>query len=89
MFARICSCDRRFAQPGKTRHIVVTLSDIRALHAMTDEKPERIALSAGDRQRFVDLLLNPPAPTPAMERAREAHRRLFGNPPLTEAIEKP
>lgn len=35
-----------------------------------------IRLSIEDQQRFVDLLLNPPPLTPAMQRARQAHRRL-------------
>ena len=32
-------------------------------------------LSVEDQARFVDLLLNPPAPTPALLRAAEAHKR--------------
>lgn len=36
-----------------------------------------IRLSIDDQQRFVDLLLNPPPLSPAMERAREAHARLI------------
>lgn len=46
----------------------------------TIEESAIIRLSAEDQQRFVDLLLNPPAPAPAMERAKEAHRQLFGEP---------
>ena len=40
------------------------------------EETHIIRLSIEDQQRFVDLLLNPPPLTPAMERARQAHRRL-------------
>ena len=39
-----------------------------------------IRLSAEDQRRFVELLLNPPEPAPALRRAREAHARLFGTP---------
>ena len=40
------------------------------------EETQIIRLSVEDQARFVDLLLNPPAPAPAMLRAAEAHRRL-------------
>lgn len=36
-----------------------------------------IQLSADDQRRFVELLLNPPAP--ALERAKAAHAALFGS----------
>ncbi len=42
----------------------------------TIEETSVIRLSVADQRRFVDLLLNPPPLSPAMERAREAHRRL-------------
>ena len=38
-----------------------------------------IRLSAEDQRRFVELLLNPPPHTPALERAKEAHAALFGS----------
>jgi uncharacterized protein (DUF1778 family) len=44
----------------------------------TIEETNIIRLSAEDQRRFVDLLLNPPAPTPALLRAKEAHQKLFG-----------
>jgi uncharacterized protein (DUF1778 family) len=34
-------------------------------------------LSLKDQQRFVDLLLKPPALAPAMRRAKKAHARLI------------
>jgi uncharacterized protein (DUF1778 family) len=40
------------------------------------EETHIIRLTADDQRRFVDLLLNPPPLSPAMERAREAHKRL-------------
>ncbi len=43
----------------------------------TIEEAHVIRLSIEDQQRFVDLLLDPPAPAPAMDRAKSAHARLF------------
>lgn len=37
-----------------------------------------VRLSAADQLRFVELLLNPPSLSPALNRAREAHEQLFG-----------
>jgi uncharacterized protein (DUF1778 family) len=42
----------------------------------TIEDAHVIRLSIEDQRRLVDLLLNPPPLTAAMERAREAHERL-------------
>jgi len=46
----------------------------------TIEEVGIIRLSAEDQRRFVDLLLNPPAPSPALLRAKEAHAQLIGSP---------
>ena len=35
-----------------------------------------IRLTVDDQVRFVELLLNPPPRSPALERARDAHKRL-------------
>jgi uncharacterized protein (DUF1778 family) len=43
----------------------------------TIEETHLIRLSVEDQRRFVDLLLDPPAMTPALERAKEAHARLI------------
>jgi len=43
----------------------------------TIEETSIIRLSIEDQQRFVDLLLNPPPLSPALERARKAHSRLI------------
>ena len=43
----------------------------------TIEEANIIRLSIEDQQRFVDLLLDPPALSPAMKRARKAHSRLI------------
>jgi uncharacterized protein (DUF1778 family) len=36
-------------------------------------------LSVEDQQRFVELLLNPPALAPALKRAKRAHARLIAS----------
>jgi uncharacterized protein (DUF1778 family) len=45
-------------------------------HRIIDEA-QVIRLSVEDRQRFVELLLNPPALAPALKRAKKAHARLI------------
>jgi uncharacterized protein (DUF1778 family) len=47
-----------------------------AAHRMIEEA-HVIRLSIEDQQRFVDLLINPPALSPAMKRARKVHSRLI------------
>jgi uncharacterized protein (DUF1778 family) len=41
------------------------------------EEASTVRLSVEDQRRFVELLLNPPGPTPARERARAAHEALI------------
>ena len=53
---------------------VVAAAHAAAHEAIKDN--QLIRLSIEDQRRFVDLLLNPPPLTPAMQRARDAHRRL-------------
>ncbi len=43
----------------------------------TIEETHLIRLSLEEQRRFVDLLLNPPEPSPALVRAKEAHGRLI------------
>jgi uncharacterized protein (DUF1778 family) len=43
----------------------------------TIEDAHIIRSSLDDQQRFVELLLNPPALAPAMKRAQKAHSRLI------------
>jgi uncharacterized protein (DUF1778 family) len=45
----------------------------------TIEETGIIRLSAEDQRRFVDILLNPPSPPPALVRAKETHDQLFGS----------
>ena len=44
----------------------------------TIEEEQIIRLSAADQLRFVEALLNPSEPAPAMQRAHARHRRLIG-----------
>lgn len=44
----------------------------------TIENAEIIRLSSEDQRIFADSILNPPEPTPALRRAFEKHRELFG-----------
>jgi uncharacterized protein (DUF1778 family) len=43
----------------------------------TIEQAQIIKLSLKAQRRFVDLLLNPPAPAAALKRARKAHAKLI------------
>ncbi len=45
----------------------------------TIEDTNIIRLSAEDQIRFVELMLNPPAPSPALLKAFEHNRELFGS----------
>jgi uncharacterized protein (DUF1778 family) len=45
----------------------------------TIEDAQVIRLSMEDEQRFVELLLNPPPPAPALKRAKRAHARLIAS----------
>ena len=47
----------------------------------TIEEAHTIRLSIEDQQRFVDLLLNPPPLSPALQRAKKAHSRLIRESP--------
>ena len=42
----------------------------------TIEETHIIRLAVDDQRRFADMLLNPPPLAPAMERARDIHKRL-------------
>lgn len=47
----------------------------------TIEEASVLHLSIEEQRRFVDLLINPPPLSPALERAREAHARLIVGQP--------
>ena len=55
---------------------VVTAAQEMAHRAI--EEAGVVRLSLEDQRRFIDLLLDPPAPVPSMQRAAEAHARLIG-----------
>lgn len=43
------------------------------------QEADVIRLAAEEQKRFVELLLDPPPPSAALERAQTAHRKLFGS----------
>lgn len=45
----------------------------------TIEEAGLVRLAVEDQRRFVELLLDPPPPAPALERARQAHARLISD----------
>jgi len=45
----------------------------------TIDEAQIIRLSIEDQQRFIQLLLKPPAPAPALKRAKRAHSRLIAS----------
>jgi uncharacterized protein (DUF1778 family) len=57
---------------------IVTAAERAARQAI--EEAQVVRLSADDQQRFVDALLDPPAPAPAMTRAHAHRRRLVREP---------
>jgi uncharacterized protein (DUF1778 family) len=54
------------------------VSAAREAASRTIEQTEILRVSAEDQQRIADALLNPPAPSPAMQRAFRRHLELFG-----------
>ena len=48
-----------------------------AVRAIQEDGIVRLAVE--DQTRFVEALMQPPAPAPALERASERHRVLFGD----------
>lgn len=75
----VLSLVRRAAelQGRSVSDFVVSAAEQAARAAIADEHVLR--LSAEDSRRFVEALLSPPEPTPAMARAFEHHRRLLGD----------
>ena len=55
---------------------VVAAAEAAALKAI--DETHHIRLSADEQRAFVELLVNPPPLAPAMRRAKEHHKRLFG-----------
>ena len=65
-------------QGRSVSEFVISAAEQAARKAIEDE--QIIRLSAAEQIRFVEALLNPPPPAPAMLRAHEHHRRLLGEP---------
>lgn len=57
---------------------IVTAAERAAMQAI--EEAQVVRLSAEDQRRFVDALLDPPEPTPAMARAHAHRQRLVREP---------
>jgi uncharacterized protein (DUF1778 family) len=68
---------RRAAElQGRTLSDFVVAAAREAAHR-TIEEAHLIRLSVEDQRRFAELLLDPPAPAPAFERAQRAHAKLI------------
>jgi uncharacterized protein (DUF1778 family) len=63
-------------QGRSVSEFVISAAEQAARKALEEER--LIRLSAAEQTRFVDALLNPKAPAPAMQRAFDHHRRLIG-----------
>ena len=70
---------RRAAElQGRSISDFVVAAAQEAAHRAIDEA-QIIHLSVEDQQRFVELLLNPSVPAPALKRARKAHAGLIAS----------
>ncbi|HZR99903.1 MAG TPA: DUF1778 domain-containing protein [Chloroflexota bacterium] len=67
---------RAAALQGRSVSDFVVAAAQEAAHRAIEEA-SIIRLTVEDQQRFVGLLLDPPPPAPALQRAREAHARLI------------
>jgi uncharacterized protein (DUF1778 family) len=67
---------RAAAMQGRSVSDFVVAAAQEAAHR-TIEEAHVIRLSLEDQRRFVDLLLNPPPLSPALQRAKKAHSRLI------------
>jgi uncharacterized protein (DUF1778 family) len=63
-------------QGSAVSEFVVSAAEKQARRAL--EEASTIRLSVEDQRRFVELLLNPPDPTPSLARARAGHEALIG-----------
>jgi uncharacterized protein (DUF1778 family) len=57
--------------------LVVTAAREAAYRAL--EETDIVRLSIGDQKRVAEAILNPPEPAPALQRAFQKHRDLFGS----------
>jgi uncharacterized protein (DUF1778 family) len=63
-------------QGRSVSEFVVTAAEGAARRTL--EETHSVHLSVQDQRRFVELLLDPPEPGPALRRTREAHEELIG-----------
>ncbi|MEZ5584158.1 MAG: DUF1778 domain-containing protein [Candidatus Competibacteraceae bacterium] len=63
-------------QGSSVSDFVVAAAEGAARQAL--EAANTIRLSVEEQRRFVELLLDPPEPAPALQRAKEAHEELIG-----------
>ena len=63
-------------QGSSVSEFVVAAAEGEARRAL--EEASTVRLSVEDQRRFVELLLDPPDPAPALVRARTAHKALIG-----------
>ena len=69
--------ERAAALSGRTLSAFVVEASYReARRIVTDES--RMVLSGRDRKVFLDAILDPPKPSPALRKAISRHRRLVG-----------
>jgi uncharacterized protein (DUF1778 family) len=69
---------RAAALQGRSISDFVVAAAQEIAHRTIDEA-QVIRLSVEDQRRFVELLLNPPALAPALNRAKKAHARLIAS----------
>ncbi|MGA2588785.1 MAG: DUF1778 domain-containing protein [Bryobacteraceae bacterium] len=69
---------RAAALQGRSISDFVVTAAQEVAHRTIDES-QFIRLSLEDQQRFVELLLKPPAAAPALKRAKRAHARLIAS----------
>lgn len=55
---------------------VVEAAHAAARHTLEEESVIRLAIE--EQERFVELMLNPPQPSAALQKAKAAHAALFG-----------
>jgi len=70
-----------FQRAAALRGVSLTDFMIESLHTaavLTIEEHDVLRLSLEDKRRFVDGLMNPPAPNEALKRAAERHQRMQG-----------
>ena len=80
--ARIAPADlAKVKRAAEAQHRSVSEFVVDAARAAADrvlEEANVIRLAAEEQRRFVELMLNPPSATEALQRAKAAHAKLIG-----------